>query len=91
MTGLLAAIRGQERAVRCRIRSISGFSAHADERELLAWIGAFVEGRRAGGPGVPRRVFLVHGNGNHGCRVHNNTIYVRNGNPSIFRRGVSSV
>jgi len=54
-------IDGRDRAVRCRIRSISGFSAHADEGELLAWLAAFVAGRRAGDAGVPRRVFLVHG------------------------------
>jgi metallo-beta-lactamase family protein len=54
-------IDGRERVVRCRIRSISGFSAHADEGELLGWLGAFIEGRRPGDPGVPRRVFLVHG------------------------------
>jgi metallo-beta-lactamase family protein len=52
---------GEEREVRCRVRSVSGFSAHADEPELLAWIGEFVAGRRPGDPGVPRRVFLVHG------------------------------
>jgi metallo-beta-lactamase family protein len=54
-------ISGEELAVRCQIRSVSGFSAHADEPELLDWIGAFVDGRRPGDPGVPRRVFLVHG------------------------------
>ncbi|HEY7524237.1 MAG TPA: MBL fold metallo-hydrolase [Candidatus Limnocylindrales bacterium] len=48
---------GQERTVRCAVRSISGFSAHADESELLAWLGAF---GGDGGP-RPRRVFLVHG------------------------------
>jgi metallo-beta-lactamase family protein len=40
-------IEGRELPVRCRIRSISGFSAHADEPELLAWIGRFAA---AGGP-----------------------------------------
>jgi metallo-beta-lactamase family protein len=54
-------IDGRERAVRCQVRSISGFSAHADESELLAWLGHFIAGRRAGERGVPRRVFLVHG------------------------------
>ncbi|MEK6719071.1 MAG: MBL fold metallo-hydrolase [Chloroflexota bacterium] len=54
-------IDGQVRRVRCRIRSISGFSAHADETELLAWLGNFGAGRSAGEPGFPRRVFLVHG------------------------------
>jgi metallo-beta-lactamase family protein len=52
---------GQVRKVRCRIRSISGFSAHADEPALLAWVGRFGEGLQAGDPGFPRRVFLVHG------------------------------
>ena len=54
-------IDGAEREVRCQVRSVSGFSAHADEPELLDWIGGFVAGRRPGDPGVPRRVFLVHG------------------------------
>ncbi|MDH5244290.1 MAG: MBL fold metallo-hydrolase, partial [Chloroflexota bacterium] len=52
---------GQVRRVRCQIRSISGFSAHADESELLDWLRRFGEGRRPGEPGYPRRVFLVHG------------------------------
>ncbi|TAJ99449.1 MAG: MBL fold metallo-hydrolase [Chloroflexota bacterium] len=52
---------GQVRHVRCTIRSISGFSAHADESELLDWLRRFGEGRRAGQPGYPRKVFLVHG------------------------------
>ena len=49
-------IDGQERTVRCGIRSISGFSAHADESELLDWIRPFTTTPRR-----PRRVFLVHG------------------------------
>ena len=52
---------GQERDVRCKIRSISGFSAHADEPELLAWLSNFARDKRPGTPGFPRRVFLVHG------------------------------
>src|SRR6185295_13108168 len=52
---------GQEREVRCRIRSIGGFSAHADEPELLDWLGHFAEGKTAGSPGLPKTVFLVHG------------------------------
>jgi metallo-beta-lactamase family protein len=54
-------IDGQMRDVRCQVRSISGFSAHADESELLDWLGRFGEGKRPGDPGYPRRVFLVHG------------------------------
>lgn len=46
---------GEERPVRCQIRSISGFSAHADESELLDWVRHFA--------GAPRKpiVYLVHG------------------------------
>ncbi|MGD0248099.1 MAG: MBL fold metallo-hydrolase [Candidatus Limnocylindrales bacterium] len=56
-----ARIDGQEFGVRCAVRSITGFSAHADEPGLLAWLGNFVAGRKRGDPGVPRRVFVVHG------------------------------
>jgi Cft2 family RNA processing exonuclease len=56
-----ARIGGQEYQVRCAVRSIGGFSAHADEPQILAWLGHFIEGRKAGDPGVPRRVFVVHG------------------------------
>ena len=52
---------GQVRTVRCQIRSISGFSAHADESELLDWLTNFGRGRKTGDAGFPRRVFLVHG------------------------------
>ena len=54
-------IDGQVRTVRCRVRSISGFSAHADESELLAWIARFGTGKTPGQAGYPRTVFLVHG------------------------------
>jgi metallo-beta-lactamase family protein len=50
---------GREREVRCQVRSISGFSAHADESEILDWLGRF-RGGAAGGD-RPKRVFLVHG------------------------------
>ena len=46
-------IDGQELEVRCRIRSIDGFSAHADESELLAWLASFST--------KPKTVFIVHG------------------------------
>jgi metallo-beta-lactamase family protein len=52
---------GEVRTVKCRIRSIDGFSAHADEPALLAWLGHFGEGLKHGEPGFPRTVFLVHG------------------------------
>jgi metallo-beta-lactamase family protein len=57
-----ARIDGQEIAVACRVRSISGFSAHADQHELEAWLAHF--GRAAGnadGSGRPKTVFIVHG------------------------------
>jgi len=52
---------GQIRRVRCQTRSISGFSAHADESELLDWLRGFAAGKHPGDPGYPRRIFLVHG------------------------------
>jgi len=52
---------GAVREVRCQVRSVNGFSAHADEPELLDWLAGFAAGKRAGAPGFPRRVFLVHG------------------------------
>jgi len=48
-------VEGQTVEVRCQVRSIAGFSAHADEPQILAWLRNFAYGRR------PRRVFLVHG------------------------------
>ncbi|HEX6128379.1 MAG TPA: MBL fold metallo-hydrolase [Candidatus Limnocylindria bacterium] len=57
--GKTARIDGQEIEVRCRIHSISGFSAHADEDELTAWLGGFARGE-GGGKGRPRTVFVVH-------------------------------
>jgi metallo-beta-lactamase family protein len=52
---------GELRTVRCGVRSISGFSAHADESELEDWIANFAKGKRAGDDGFPKTVFLVHG------------------------------
>jgi metallo-beta-lactamase family protein len=60
--GKTARIDGKEVEVRCRVRSISGFSAHADEEELTAWLAGF---SRGGGSddeasGRPQQVFVVH-------------------------------
>jgi len=52
---------GQVRKVRCRVRSISGFSSHADEPQLLDWLRGFAPGPGAGEASRARRVFLVHG------------------------------
>jgi metallo-beta-lactamase family protein len=42
------------------VRSVSGFSAHADQHELEAWLAHF--GRAAaGGNGQLKSVFIVHG------------------------------
>jgi len=46
-------IDGQTLDVACQVRSISGFSAHADEPELLAWLKNFSV--------APRMTFIVHG------------------------------
>jgi Cft2 family RNA processing exonuclease len=54
-------VSGREMDVRCRVRSISGFSAHADEPQLLDWLSAFKDGRQPGEARYPRRVFLIHG------------------------------
>jgi metallo-beta-lactamase family protein len=60
--GTTARIDGVEYPVRCRVRSISGFSAHADEHELDHWLANFVRaGGTNGGDGRPKQVFVVHG------------------------------
>ena len=46
-------IHGEEVPVRADVRFVDGFSAHADEAELLRWLGGLE--RR------PERLFLVHG------------------------------
>jgi len=46
-------IDGLDLEVRCQVRSISGFSAHADEPELLAWLRNFTR--------APKLTFIVHG------------------------------
>ncbi|MHB8632016.1 MAG: MBL fold metallo-hydrolase RNA specificity domain-containing protein, partial [Candidatus Limnocylindria bacterium] len=46
-------IDGQTLDVGCAVRSISGFSAHADEPELLAWLRNFSV--------APKLTFIVHG------------------------------
>ena len=47
--------RWTEIDVRCRVRSISGFSAHADQHELEAWLGHFAADTK------PKTVYIVHG------------------------------
>lgn len=57
--GTEARIDGAKWPVKCRIRSISGFSAHADQAELEAWMRHFGTAGRA--DGRPRTVFVTHG------------------------------
>ena len=45
-------IHGEEIRVEANVHTIGGFSAHADQEELLAWHGQ---------TGDPKRTFLVHG------------------------------
>lgn len=45
-------VLGEEIAVRARVFTIGGFSAHADQKELLEWLGAFKN---------KPEVFIVHG------------------------------
>jgi metallo-beta-lactamase family protein len=44
---------GEPLRVRAEIQALDGFSAHADQGELLAWVSRLDP--------VPRRIFLVHG------------------------------
>jgi len=46
-------IHGQQVEVKAHIEQISGFSAHADYNEILAWLSSFNE--------APRKIFIVHG------------------------------
>ena len=46
-------IHGEQVPVQAQVRMVDGFSAHADEAELLRWLGGFSS--------RPQRIFLVHG------------------------------
>ena len=46
-------IHGESVRVEAEIHSIEGFSAHADQGELMDWVKAF--------PVPPKRIYLVHG------------------------------
>lgn len=47
-----AVILGEEMAIRSRVYTIGGFSAHADQGELIEWLSAFTNNPK---------VFIVHG------------------------------
>lgn len=44
---------GEVVTVRARIKTIDGFSAHADQGEILRWLGHFEQ--------APRKTYIVHG------------------------------
>jgi metallo-beta-lactamase family protein len=46
-------IFGEDVAVKAKVFTIGGFSAHADQNDLLEWVGNFTESKP--------RVFVVHG------------------------------
>lgn len=46
-------IHGEQVPVRAQVRMVDGFSAHADQGELLRWLGGLRQ--------RPQRLFLVHG------------------------------
>jgi len=48
-------ILGEEMAIRAKVYTIGGFSAHADQTELLEWLAAFTN---------KPKVFIVHGEEN---------------------------
>ena len=50
------AILGQQIEVRARILSLSGYSAHADQNQLLAWVSHVA--------GTVKKIFVVQGDGN---------------------------
>jgi len=48
-------VLGEEIAVRAKVYTIGGFSAHADQKELLEWLGSFKN---------RPEIFIVHGEEN---------------------------
>jgi len=46
-------IFGQQVAIHAQVHQLSGYSAHADADEIMAWLGGFER--------APRRVFVTHG------------------------------
>jgi metallo-beta-lactamase family protein len=48
-------VLGEEIAVRARVYTIGGFSAHADQKELLEWLGSFKN---------KPEIFIIHGEEN---------------------------
>jgi len=46
-------IFGEEVSVKCNVVLVDGLSAHADQKELHAWLGNFAE--------KPKKTFIIHG------------------------------
>jgi metallo-beta-lactamase family protein len=46
-------IFGDEIPVRCRVAKLNSLSAHADQNEIMRWLGGFQE--------APRKTYIVHG------------------------------
>lgn len=46
-------LQGERLSIRARIHVISGYSAHADQREIIHWVQSM--------PKMPERIRLVHG------------------------------
>ncbi len=46
-------IFGEKIPVRCTIKALGAFSAHADQEKLIKWIGT--------GHGLPQKVYFIHG------------------------------
>jgi metallo-beta-lactamase family protein len=46
-------LMGDDIAVRASVHTLGGFSAHADQKALLDWAGAFTQ--------APKQTFVVHG------------------------------
>lgn len=49
-------VLGEEIAVKAQIKSLDGFSAHADANQLMTWLGEIASPK-------PAKVFIVHGEG----------------------------
>ena len=59
--GAAEAVGEQEVEIRARVRRLSGFSGHGDQRQMIDYVQAFRS--------PPKRVVLVHGEPTAGPRV----------------------
>ena len=49
-------LKGEKLKIRANVHSLAGYSAHADQRGLVEWVGSI--------PEKPRKIKLVHGEAN---------------------------